>query len=407
LKGKFGFFSYFASSTSTEKLIIIIIIISRAMNANATVTNANETDITTDRLLPLRLFFVVLYALLFVVGLGNILVAIFILSHRIYSTVTNILILNLSAADTIYLLFLPLVISFKLQRTWNFGLIACKTFFISESTTKYSSVYFIALLSVDRYLSICFRKRNYRCQVTWTVLSTIIGWIMIASLMVPIYLNSRIIQISPTKTICTVAWPASSSSPRTNKDANYYGPEHYFTLYSFVFCFLIPALVIVFCYCRLIVHLFRAKKRIGQHRKQHRRNKSYNYVTKMVMMIVGCYLICWTPYWVMNLTLMFSNYPKIGLPARILFNIIHSLPYINCAMNPLFYTLFTTTFKEALKKSCFHGRWMRIAESNTNHEQHLLKFVHFKTLISQRNDTANGENAIEKITTLDASSTKQ
>ncbi|KAL1244674.1 Neuropeptides B/W receptor type [Trichinella spiralis] len=327
------------------------------MNANETVTNTNETDITTDRLLPLRLFFVVL--------------------HRIYSTVTNILILNLSAADTIYLLFLPLVISFKLQQTWNFGLIACKTFFISESTTKYSSVYFIALLSVDRYLSICFRKRNCRCQVTWTVLSTIIGWIMIASLMVPIYMNSRIIQISPTKTICTVAWPASSSSPRTNKDANYY------------------------------VHLLRAKKRIGQHRKQHRRNKSYNYVTKMVMMIVGCYLICWTPYWVMNLTLMFSNYPKIGLPARILFNIIHSLPYINCAMNPLFYTLFTTTFKEALKKSCFHGRWMRIAETNTNHEQHLLKVVHFKTMISQRNDTANGENAIEKIATPDSSSTKQ
>ncbi|KFD57269.1 hypothetical protein M513_01780 [Trichuris suis] len=311
----------------------------------------SKTNELTDSLHFVRVLLAVIYAILFALGLSNVLITFFIIRRRVFTTVTNILILNLSLADTIFIMFLPFVISFRIKRTWIFGTAMCKLFFISESTTKYASVYFVSLLSIDRYLSVRFQNyRVSRCKRMLAVVAALAGWTVISSLMVPIYMYSEVKEVTPHTVVCTIVWPADSFHDQFGQTRTTYTTEHYFTLYSFVLCFLIPSLIMTFCYYLLVKQVFMSGRRLRKHRTKCIRN-SYGRLKRMVVSIVCCYLLCWTPYWIMNLIIIFNSNVQMTTSLRIMFNVIHILPYVSCVTNPLLYALFTSHFKEVVMKA--------------------------------------------------------
>ncbi|CDW51838.1 Somatostatin receptor type 1 [Trichuris trichiura] len=311
----------------------------------------SQTNELTDSLHFVRVLLAVIYAILFALGLSNVLITLFIILRKVFTTVTNILILNLSLADTVFIMFLPFVISFRIKRTWIFGTAICKLFFISESTTKYASVYFISLLSIDRCLSVRFQNyRVSRCKRMLAVVAALVGWTVISSLMVPIYIYSEIREVTPNTVVCTIAWPADSFHDQFGQTRTSYTTEHYFTLYSFVLCFLIPSIIMIFCYYLLVRQVIMSGRRLKKNRTKCMRN-SYGRLKRMVISIVCCYLLCWTPYWIMNLIVVFNANVQVTTSLRIMFNVIHILPYVSCVTNPLLYALFTSHFKEVVRKA--------------------------------------------------------
>lgn len=68
-------------------------------------------------------------------------------------SVSNVYILNLAAADLLFLLTLPLFCYMTWARHWTFGELTCKLALSVRETNKYASVLILVALSVDRCLA--------------------------------------------------------------------------------------------------------------------------------------------------------------------------------------------------------------------------------------------------------------
>ncbi|KAM4692795.1 cysteinyl leukotriene receptor 1-like isoform 1-T3 [Discoglossus pictus] len=95
--------------------------------------------------------------------------------------ISTICLLNLAAADLIFIILLPLRIAYYLNgASWIFGDLLCRITTYSFFFSMYCSIFFLACLSVFRYLSVVFpgkltaRKVIQICAVLWvfTAIST-------------------------------------------------------------------------------------------------------------------------------------------------------------------------------------------------------------------------------------------
>lgn len=61
----------------------------------------------------------------------------------------------------------------------------------------------------------------------------------------------------------------------------------------------------------------------------------YHRVTRLVLWIVIFHVICWTPFWCFNLLTSVFQMRIVTQFDRVVLNVIHLFPYLNCALNPL------------------------------------------------------------------------
>ncbi|KAM7424678.1 hypothetical protein PAMA_000842 [Pampus argenteus] len=87
-----------------------------------------------------------------------------------------------------------------------------------------------------------------------------------------------------------------------------------------------------------------------QHRKKRAKiNSRERKSMKVLPVVVGCFLFCWTPFFVVHTmrALCFTCDIPPGLMSTVTW-----LGYVNSALNPIIYTIFNTEFKKFFKK-CF------------------------------------------------------
>ncbi|XP_048364043.1 neuropeptides B/W receptor type 1 isoform X2 [Sphaerodactylus townsendi] len=125
-------------------------------------------NMSTPQLIP-KFYIVVpiIYSVICAVGLtGNSAVIYVILKAPKMKTVTNIFILNLAIADELFTLVLPINIADYLLLQWPFGEFMCKLIISIDQYNTFSSIYFLTVMSIDRYLvvvaTIKSRKMSYR-----------------------------------------------------------------------------------------------------------------------------------------------------------------------------------------------------------------------------------------------------
>ena len=75
-----------------------------------------------------------------------------------------------------------------------------------------------------------------------------------------------------------------------------------FTFYSFVLGFALPLMLILIFYVLVIVKL----KTVGPKNKSKERRKSHRKVTRLVLTVITVYILCWLPYWITQLALIFT-----------------------------------------------------------------------------------------------------
>ncbi|XP_063325786.1 dopamine receptor D4b [Pelmatolapia mariae] len=88
-----------------------------------------------------------------------------------------------------------------------------------------------------------------------------------------------------------------------------------------------------------------------QMKKRAKLNNRERKAMKVLPVVVGCFLFCWTPFFVVHtmraVCLTCSIHP--GLMSTVTW-----LGYVNSALNPIIYTIFNTEFKKFFKK-CFRS----------------------------------------------------
>lgn len=193
------------------------------------------------------------YALTFLMGVpANVLAfCAFCRKVRRKATPVDVLLLNLTISDLIFLAFLP----FKMKEAWD-GMVWLLPYALCPFTgflfyvTIYSSTLFLTAVSVERYLGVAFPLRYSLCRrPRYAVLASVLFWLLAG-------LNLSIVYIMP-----YAQWSNSSATPPSTCYLEFSQDELSVLvrvrLELFVVLFCIPFLICCFCYVNFILILSR------------------------------------------------------------------------------------------------------------------------------------------------------
>lgn len=95
------------------------------------------------------------------------------------------------------------------------------------------------------------------------------------------------------------------------------------------------------------------RRQVGPVNKSKEKKKSHRKVTKLVLTVITVYVLCWLPYWITQVALIFT--PPKQCQSKIvitIFLLAGCLSYSNSAMNPILYAFLSDNFKKSFLKAC-------------------------------------------------------
>ncbi|XP_072135627.1 leukotriene B4 receptor 1 [Mobula birostris] len=247
---------------------------------------------------------------------------------------TILLILNLAIADLVVLITLPLWI-YSITSSWVFGETSCKIFSYLIYCNLYGSVFFIMLMSIDRFMAIIYpfasqkwRKVSFICKVIAVV------WILAFLFAVPIIPIKRV-QMIDYKKQCSAREYDSKAQQITC-----------LALETFV-GFVIPFTVLIVCYAYVA-------RRVNK-----MTFKSKNRSEMLIASIVIAFVVCWLPYHVFNVIEFASLMvrPDSGASAtldhisEVGSYVTGALAFISSSINPMLYAFAARSMRSGFRSS--------------------------------------------------------
>ncbi|XP_023777962.1 galanin receptor type 1-like [Cyanistes caeruleus] len=188
----------------------------------------------------------IVFGLIFTLGvLGNTLVITVLARSKPGKrrSTTNIFILNLSIADLAYLLFcIPFQSTVYVLPTWVLGAFICKFIHYFFTISMLVSIFTLSAMSVDRYVAIVHSRRSSALRVPRNAMLGVgLIWALSFAMASPVAHHQRIFhRETSNQTFCWEFWP----NPRHKK---------VYVICTFVFGYLLPLLLISFCYAKCCV----------------------------------------------------------------------------------------------------------------------------------------------------------
>ncbi|XP_051791679.1 galanin receptor type 1 [Erpetoichthys calabaricus] len=301
-------------------------------------SNVTEDDslkllfgIGTDNFITLLIF-----GLIFTLGvLGNSLVITVLARSKPGKprSTTNIFILNLSIADLSYLLFcIPFQSTVYMLPTWVLGAVICKFIHYFFTVSMLVSIFTLSAMSVDRYIAIVHSRKSSVIRVArHALIGVIVIWIVSLAMAAPVAYHQNIVLRSDNNTYCWEVWPEQKS-------------KKIYVVCTFVFGYVLPLILISFCYAKVLNHLHKKLRNIS---KKSEASKKKTAQTVLVVVVVFC--ISWLPHHIVYLWVEFGSFPLNQ--ASFVFRIAaHCLSYSNSSVNPIIYAFLSENFRKAYKQ---------------------------------------------------------
>ncbi|KAG7492444.1 hypothetical protein MATL_G00014490 [Megalops atlanticus] len=275
-------------------------------------------------------FMPVIYSVICFVGLvGNLLVMLTYVYFKRLKTMTDVYLLNLAAADLLFVLTLPFWAANCLDR-WELGLFLCKTMYSVYKISFFSGMLLLTCISVDRYFAIAraVSAHRHRSQAVYiSKVSSVALWALALLFSVP---EMAYTQVSENQT-CS-PFVGDSGQLRVGIQVG-----------QMVGGFMLPALVMGFCYCAIVRTLIQA------------RNFEKNKAIKVIFAVVAVFLLFQVPY---NLVMLVTTLNKVWgsvdctYDNQLLYatDITQSLAFMRCCLNPFLYAFIGVKFRHDLLK---------------------------------------------------------
>uniref|UniRef100_A0A5F8GQS4 Chemerin-like receptor 2 n=1 Tax=Monodelphis domestica TaxID=13616 RepID=A0A5F8GQS4_MONDO len=287
-----------------------------------------------SRLGPAQWISLVLYSLAFVLGVPGNAIVIWFTGFKWEKTVATLWFLNLAVADFVFLLFLPLYISYvAMNFHWPFGTWLCKANSFIALLNMFASVFFLTVISLDRYVHLIHPVFSQRHRTLRNALCAIgIIW-LVAGLIAGPALYFRETLEHNNHTICYNNFHQSDDSIVLMR-------HHALTWIKFVLGYLLPLLTMIICYSLLALQV---KRRAALTSSRH-------FWT--ILAVVLAFIICWTPFhlfsiWELSIhhSSAYHHVLQAGLP------ISTGLAFFNSCLNPLLYVLISKKFQARFQAS--------------------------------------------------------
>ncbi|XP_020783283.2 C-X-C chemokine receptor type 2-like isoform X2 [Boleophthalmus pectinirostris] len=280
------------------------------------------------------------YVLIFLLALpGNLCVSLVIANTKQALPPSDLYLLHLAIADLLLAFTLPFWAT-SVSRGWIFGDILCKIVTVFQELSFYSSILFLSCISVDRYLVIVRameERRRDRKLLSWAVCGAV--WLVGAFLSLPGLFSSAYTSQNSSQIVCHERYdPTSADSWRLAT-----------RIVRHTLGFLIPLAVMLVCYGVTIQRLLQIR---GGFQKQK--------AMRVIVCVVGAFLLCWMPYHmaVMADTFFRTKLVPYRCPARLAVDgamlATHSLGLLHSCVNPVLYAFvgvkFRRRFEQILRK---------------------------------------------------------
>ncbi|KAG7255301.1 hypothetical protein CRUP_021746, partial [Coryphaenoides rupestris] len=290
----------------------------------------------------------IIYAAVCAVGLaGNTLVIYVILRYaRSGANITNTYILNLAVADELFMLGLPFLAAQNALLAWPFGTPLCRVVMTVDALNQFTGIFCLTALSVDRYLAVVHPVRAAgwrRPRVARAVNGAV--WAASAVVVLPVVAFADVLEDAGN---CSIAWPEPAEVWKAT-----------FIVYTSAVGFLCPLLVICMCYLLIVVKVRSAGKLVRA--TSSRRRKSERKITRMVVVVVAVFVLCWLPFYALNVVNLLVVLPD---HFRGLYFFVVVLSYANSCANPILYAFLSDNFKRG-----FHRALCRSSRRVESHER--------------------------------------
>ncbi|XP_008290977.1 C-C chemokine receptor type 4, partial [Stegastes partitus] len=222
-------------------------------------------------------FLPALYSIFFLLGLvGNSLVIWVIACGAQLRSMTDVCLLNLAIADLLLVCSLPFL-AHQARDQWLFGDGMCKVVLGIYHIVFYCGIFFISLMSIDRYLAIVHAVYAMKVRTrTFGVIAAAVTWVagFLASFPDLIFLKQQINNTSQYH-----CFPDYSEINSTS--------NHFWRIFSLfkmnILGLFVPILIMGFCYSQIIWRLLNSQS-------------SKKQAVRLVVVVVSVFLFCWIPY---------------------------------------------------------------------------------------------------------------
>ncbi|XP_017334246.1 G-protein coupled receptor 54 [Ictalurus punctatus] len=314
------------------------------------------------------------FALIMVVGLfGNSLVLFVISKHKKMWTATNIYIANLAMTDITFLVCcVPFTAVLYPLPSWIFGNFMCKFVSYIQQVSAQATCVTLTVMSVDRWYVTVYPLRSLQCRTPRVATVVNLGiWIgsFLVSLPVPLYTRTLAGEWFGPQVFCAEIFPTTA-----HKKA--------FILYNFLAVYMLPLVTICVCYLVMVYQMGRPavepvdnnyQLQVQTERSAAMRAK----VSRMVLVIVQLFILCWGPIQLFILAQAFSPHFRQDYYTYKVKIWAHCMSYSNSCINPIVYAFMGANFRKAFKKACHCCFKQRVTvaqqpNANGNTEMHYV-----------------------------------
>ncbi|XP_078398970.1 trace amine-associated receptor 1-like [Cetorhinus maximus] len=276
--------------------------------------------------------------------IGNMLLIVSILYFKHLHTPTNYLILSLATSDFLLgCLVMPYSMVRSVETCWYLGHLFCKIHSSWDIMFSTVSILHLCFISVDRYYAVCDPLR-YKIRMTFfsVKMMIIISWAVsavFAFTLIFLQLNIKGIEDFYYNHIacygsCILVFGDISG------------------VVASMITFYIPGVTMLCIYCKIYfvaMKQVRSINRITIQMQSIEDNSSRfsrsneRKAVKTLGLVLGVFLICWSPFFSYNTTYSYVNYTA----SPVLFDALVWFGYLNSTFNPIIYGFFFSWFRKA------------------------------------------------------------
>ncbi|XP_041854103.1 gonadotropin releasing hormone receptor 4 [Melanotaenia boesemani] len=260
----------------------------------------------------------------------------------------RILIMNLTVADLLVtFIVMPVDAVWNITVQWQAGDAACRLLMFMKLVAMYSCAFVTVVISLDRQsailnpLGISEAKRKSKIMLT-------VAWTMSVVLSLPqMFIFHNV----------TITVPENFTQCTTHGSFVERWQETLYNMFTFVCLFLLPLVIMIFCYTQILVEISSRMARSNMLSKDIHLRRSHNNIPKarmrtlkMSIVIVTSFIICWTPYYLLGLWYWL-------FPEKMEETVSHSLTHMlfifglfNACLDPITYGLFTIHLHQGMRR---------------------------------------------------------
>ncbi|XP_005406488.1 PREDICTED: melatonin-related receptor [Chinchilla lanigera] len=259
--------------------------------------------------------------------IGNSMVILVVTRNKKLRNSANIFVVSLSAADILVAIYpYPLMLHAMSVGGWDLSQLQCQMVGFITGLSVVGSVFNILAIAINRYCYICHSlKYEQIFSMRNTCLYLVVTWVM------------AVLAVLPNMYIGTIEY-----DPRTYTCIFNYVNNSVFTVTIISIHFVLPLLIVGFCYMRIWRKVLEARAQAGQN-PDNQLAEVRNFLTMFVIFLL--FTVCWCPMIV--LTVLVAVGPK-EMASKIpnwLYLAAYFIAYFNSCLNAVVYGLLNENFR--------------------------------------------------------------